>query len=49
VEVTKVVLGEVYKKFIFTEHLNTFTSWHVLNAINLFPVGGLNYNGIESQ
>jgi hypothetical protein len=46
VEVTKVVLGEVYKKFIFSEHLNTIASWRVLKAIDLSPVSGFNCNGI---
>jgi hypothetical protein len=48
VEVTKVVLAEVYKKFIFNEHQNTFASWKVLKAIDLSLVGGLNYNGIKT-
>jgi hypothetical protein len=48
VEVKKVVLAEVYRKFIFNEHQNTFASWRVLKAIDLSPVGGLNYNGIET-
>jgi hypothetical protein len=46
--VTKDVLSEVYKKYIFEEHRSTFASWRVLRAIDLSPVGGLNFNGVET-
>jgi hypothetical protein len=46
--VTKAVLSEVYKKYIFEEHRSTFAPWRVLRAIDLSPVGGLNFNGVET-
>jgi hypothetical protein len=45
--VTKTVLAEVYKKYIFEDHRSSFAPWRVLKVIDLSPVGGLNYNGIE--
>jgi hypothetical protein len=46
--VTMAVLSEVYKKYIFEEHCSMFASLRVLRAIDLSPVGGLNFNGVES-
>jgi hypothetical protein len=48
VAVTKTVLGEVYKKYIFEDHRSKFAPWRVLRAIDLSSVGGLNFNGIET-
>jgi hypothetical protein len=48
VAVTKTVLSEVYKKYIFEEHRSKFAPWRVLRAIDLSSVGGLNFNGIET-
>jgi len=44
---TKAVLSEVHKKYILAEHQRTFSNWRVLRAIDLSPVSGLNYNGVE--
>lgn len=48
IEATRVALSEVYKKYIYDNQHSTFSSWRVLRAIDLSPVGGLNYNGIET-
>jgi hypothetical protein len=48
VEATKVVLAELYKKYVFCEHQSLFAAWKVLRAIDTLAVGGLNHNGIET-
>ncbi len=48
VTATKMVLAEVYKQYILAEQQSKFSNWWVLRAIDLSPVSGLNYNGIET-
>jgi hypothetical protein len=48
IDVTKVALSELYKKYFFAEQRERFAQWKVLKAIDLSSVGGLNYNGIEA-
>ena len=48
IEATKVVLAEVYKKHIFSDHQSLLAVWKLLRAIDTSAVGGLNYNGIET-
>jgi hypothetical protein len=48
IDVTKVALSELYKKYFFAEQRERFAPWKVLKAIDLSSVGGLNYNGIEA-
>jgi hypothetical protein len=45
--VMKAVLSEVYKSYIFEENFSMFAPWGVLRAIDLSPVGGHNFNGVE--
>jgi hypothetical protein len=47
VTITKTVLAEVHKKYIYDEYKDKFAAWRLLRAIDLSPVGGLNFNGIE--
>jgi len=47
--VTKTVLGEVYKKYIFEDHRSMFAPWRVIRAIDLSSIGRLNFNGIETH
>jgi len=46
--VTKQVLHELYKKYIYEEQKLLFSPWKLLKAIDMSAVGGLNYNGIET-
>lgn len=45
---SEVVLKELYQKYFFKQMREMFAPWHVLQAIDLSSVGGLNYNCIET-
>jgi len=44
----KYKLHKVHKKYIYDEYKDKYSAWRLLRAIDLSPVGGLNFNGIEA-